>query len=249
MESNTPKQKIENLKETILHKIGSKEVTMRPRLYFAVRIALVVVLSIVTLLLSIFIINLVFFSLRVSSHLMLLGFGLRGVLSFLHLFPWLPLIGDIFFLVVLVKLLRKFSFGYRMPILYLLGCIFLFSLGAGLALDKETTMNDRLFIRAERNELPAPLGSLYMHARRLPAPEDGMCKCRILMIGDTMMTVVDTKAGAEKTFSIPLLPDAPTPFSEGDIIFITGDQKDGVITPRGVRPVPARQRFFFEKHL
>lgn len=241
---NHQHNQFENLKEQVLAKINTNKVVMRSRLYFAVRVVSLVALICIVLLLSIFTVSLLFFSLRVSSHLLLLGFGLRGLTTFLSLFPWIPLALTIGALVLVVKLFRKFGAGYRMPVLYILGFTLLFSVGAGLALDRETRFNDRMFMRAEHKELPAPFGSVYTQARRLPAPEDGICKCKIVAIGDEMLTVMDTKFGAKRVFLVPV-PENEETLVVGDEIFIVGDQIGGVFKPLNVHRVPERQRMFF----
>ena len=157
-------------RESVLAQIESRVVVMRPKIYFTLRIIGIVVLSVIVLLFSIFILGMISFSLRVSGHAFLLGRGFQGVLLFLRLFPWIPLVVTVGVLALLVKLLRTFSFGYRQPVIFVLAFVGLFCLGAGIALDRATPVNDRMFDSAMRAPRPGPVDALYRGAKRVPPP-------------------------------------------------------------------------------
>jgi hypothetical protein len=233
MESNETNKPQSDIKQEIFQKIADKSIAMRPRVYFTLRVVALVVLALFILFLSVFILGMISFSIRISGHAFLFGSGVAGIALFLKLFPWLPLVLDIGCIALVVKIMRKFSFGYQRPVLSLLGLGLLFVLGAGLALDLGTSANDRMFEHAERNELPMPLGSMYENARRLPVPQEGLCRCRILSVDTTTITVQDTRPGARAVFTVGLpekMADTDSVFEPGDIIFIAGNLDTTTIT-------------------
>ncbi len=164
------RQKNTSTRESVLTQIQSQAVVMRPKIYFTLKLVGIVLLSVIVLLLSIFILGMISFSLRVSGHAFLFGQGFRGVVLFLRFFPWIPLALTVGALILLVKLLRTFSFGYRQPIIFVLAFVGLFCLGAGIALDRGTRVNDRMFDNAMRAPRPGPVDSIYRGAKRVPPP-------------------------------------------------------------------------------
>lgn len=168
--SETHTKNTNSVRDSILNQIQSKTVTMRPKVFFTLRFLGVVVLAVLVLLLTIFILGMISFSLRISGHAFLFGRGLQGVLLFLKFFPWIPLAVTVGVLALLVKLLRTFSFGYRQPIIFVLVFTGLFCLGAGIALDRGTRVNDRMFDSAMRAPRPGPIDTMYRGARKVPPP-------------------------------------------------------------------------------
>lgn len=156
-------EEMHNLKDRILGEIRQGKVNMRPRLYFTLTVAALVLVSFVVLVISVFIFNFILFSIRLNHQDSLLGFGPRGWGVFLAFFPWTLLLIDIALVLVLETLLRRFRFGYRVPVLYLLGGLVCLTVLTGAVLDRGTAFNDQLFER--RHELPPPLENFYVRAR------------------------------------------------------------------------------------
>lgn len=213
---------------------------MRPRLYFTLQIATVAIVAVLSLLLSIFIFNFILFSIRINGHDAFLSFGSRGLQRFIVYFPWLTLLIDIILILLLEWLIRKFRFGYRIPILFLVLGIISLTVIAGFVLDRGTYFNDRLMDRAEHEGLPPPLSGLYHGAQR--PPHDGICRCTITAINGAQLTVADFRNGATTTFTVLLPSDNPhatsTHLNVGDVVFVAGDydgDEDDVIRAFGVR--------------
>src|SRR5690348_1082993 len=110
----------DNMKQDIMNRIKSGELDMRPRIYFMLKLAALIVLMVATLVVSIFILTFILFSIRINSQDVLLGFGSRGLTTFLRFFPWGLLFIDIALIFLSQHLLRQFRFGYRIPALYVL---------------------------------------------------------------------------------------------------------------------------------
>lgn len=157
-----------NLQDKIIKKIQDGEVRMRPRLYFVLRAVALAAVVLATLVVSVFICNFLFFTLRLNGHESLLARP-GGFLLFLRFFPWELLALDILLLALLDWLVRKFGFGYRTPLVYIaiLSLALVFSMG--FAIDRATDLNDRVLRHADDDDLPFPFGGVYERARR-PLP-------------------------------------------------------------------------------
>lgn len=164
MTNNEPQEN--NFKERILKNIETEDIKAYSKTHFLLRVILLIAVTIVTLIISVFLFNYVFFSLRISGHESLLGFGPQGVVPFLEFFPWPFLVVDIALIIILEWLLRKFRFGYRSPILYLLIGLFVVTVSAGYFIDRKTGFNDALLQQADHDYLPGPFGELYRERPR-----------------------------------------------------------------------------------
>ncbi|MCE9643935.1 hypothetical protein K8Q93_01670 [Candidatus Parcubacteria bacterium] len=227
-----------NLKDQLLKDIRSGEVAMRPRYFFLLKIVALASVATAVLILSVFIFNFILFGLRINHHQELLGFGSRGLFTFLRVFPWFLLLLDVALVVLLEYLLRRFKFGYKVPVLYLLAGLFVGTLLAGFAVDRGTYFNDRM-LEGSRH-LPPGLGHFYEGARRPPPPGGGLCRCTILAIDGSQLTVEDTRSGT--TTLVVLLPSnnpraTTTALKVGDTVLIAGTEENGVIRAFGVRKI------------
>jgi hypothetical protein len=160
---------MDNLKEKILKDIRSGEVTMRPRIYFMLQIAALVLLALVVLVISVFIFNFIVFSIRINGDDAFLGFGPRGWGAFIQFFPWTLLVLDVALVALLEWLLRNFRFGNKIPALYLLGGLLALTVITGVIIDRATPFNDRMMER--RHDLPPPFGFVYGQARHHDADD------------------------------------------------------------------------------
>jgi hypothetical protein len=153
----------DNLKKKILDEIAAGKVYMRPRAYFVVQMTALVVVALAALVVSIFIFNFIAFSIRLNRADMLIGLGPQGWLTFLTFFPWTMLALDVLLVFVLEWLVRRFSWGYKVPMLYLLAGLLALTVFTGIAIDRATPLNDRLW-HVHRG-LPSPLRDIYLGAR------------------------------------------------------------------------------------
>ncbi|MEK7063720.1 MAG: hypothetical protein AAB955_03465 [Patescibacteria group bacterium] len=225
-----------NMKDKIVAKIRAGTIAMTPRTVFGIQLAGLVATSVAILLVTVFIVNFIFFSIRISSHEELLGFGGSGILAFLYFFPWLLAAIDVALVVLLQYLLRQFKFGYRVPVLYIVAALVVGAGVVGFAFDRATPFNDRLF--EHRGELPPPFHRIYDGARRPLPPGEGVCRCTILTIDGNTLTVEDTRE-ATTTLTV-VLPEGSrrattTGLSVGDVVLIAGTEEGGVIQAFGVR--------------
>lgn len=226
-----------DIAEAVLRKIRARELTMRPRLYFLLRLLALAALAFLVLAISIFILNFILFSIRLNNHDALFNFGIRGALEFLEYFPWALFALDIVLAVLLARLVRQFQFGYRHAALSVLLGLVAFIALAAVAVDRGTDVNDRLYARADQDDLVAPLGDVYRHAWRLPAPDSGFCRCRVVAVSGNTLTVRDARGTSTLSVVLPA-GDADATSSglhPGDLIWVAGDWDNGVIEAFGIR--------------
>lgn len=239
MENN--KTKHNSIKEAILHKINAKELSMRPKVYFTLKLAAAAVLTLAVMLISVFILNFILFSIRINGHNALLGFGPRGWGAFLHFFPWGLLVTDIVFILVLERLVRNFRFGYRVPTLYLLAGLVASTALLGFAIDRGTDVNDRLLRHSDAQHGHPPFIDIYGNARRPIPPSSGLCLCTVQSIDDDTIIVKDTRSTT--TLTLTFNDEAPyatsTGLHVGDTVFVAGEVRDGAVNAFGLKKVPA----------
>lgn len=89
---------------------------------------------------------------------------------------------------------------------------------------------------------------LYGHAHRPPPPGSGICRCTILTIEGNELTVQDTRSAT--TSLRVILPEddrhaTTTDLEVGDVVFIAGEEKDGVIYAFGVHREAEKHRLDF----
>ncbi len=213
---------------------------MRSRGSYLLGVAALVVVSLAVLSITIFSFNFIFFSLRLNGHGSLLSAGSRGIILFLQIFPWMWLALDGILVALLEWMLRYFRFGYRVPVLYLLIGLLLVAVPLGLILDRATPFNDRILLRADHHRLPQPLGNFYQGARHRP-PGEGNCRCTIVAIGTTTMTVDDIDPDKTIRLLVVLpLGYATSAFSVGDVVFVAGDRTGNTIQAFHIHSLPPK---------
>lgn len=221
---------------------------MRPKLYFSLKVFATISVAVGILILSTFLFNFILFSIRINGQDALLGFGPRGVHVFLRFFPWMLLIADILLITLLGKLIRQFRFGYKTPVLIVLGAVFIGTILIATFLDRGTPLNDRLFRASRGQHLPAPMNSLYRGARFAPPAEGGVHKAEILSVAGSSLTVrlLDEEGRTGTTTVTVLLPlnnfrATTTGLRSGDTVLIAGDETDGILRAFGIRNITSRK--------
>lgn len=229
----------------VLAKIREKRIGMRPKLFFTLEALLVGLVALMILAVSIALVNFILFGLRVNGHEALLGFGLRGVAAFFVLFPWPLLVLDVLLVIFLERLVHRFAFGYRSPILYSLAGILAVALMAGVLLDRATPLNDDLLRQADHGGLPPPFGELYEHTRTPTPHAQGIYRGTVTDIGtSTLRMKYDDRDNDtdDAAYTVTLPPGfTPSAFTTGERLYVAGDMVDGVIHAFGIHPLPSEE--------
>jgi hypothetical protein len=216
----------------VLSKIKSDEVRMKPKAYFTLKAVGLVVVATLTLIVSALVLSYLIFSIRVSGHFFLLGFGKEGWYAFLTLFPWTALILDLILLIALDRLLQQFRFGYRIPLIYLgIGTLaFTFSFGI---LINDTPLHGMLMERAEQERLPV-IGGFYRELRESP-PSEGIFVGTVEEVqGNSLILEIGPMKWDVFPESSPHTVQIMQTLKTGDELFVAGTTTGDVIHAYGV---------------
>lgn len=232
-----------NIKEKVLEKISTNELTMRPKSYFIWRSVTLVALGVSVLIISVLICDFILFSLRINGHYSLLGFGSRGLWMFFVFFPWGLLFLDTILIFLLERLLRQFKFGYRTPVLLLLFGLLIVTIATGFFIDRVTDLNEQLSLRAHDHQLIAPFNDYYDRAGH-PTREEGICRCVVTEVHNDSITAYDESLGTTTVFTIttPMDENATATLKVGDVIYIAGDRDEHGFRAFGVQKLDAMPR-------
>ena len=225
-----------DLKTKVLEKIKSGGVHRRPRIYFVAQVALIAMLLVIALILSVFVMSFVIFSVCESGEQFLLGFGRQGIATFFLLFPWAPLLLDVFLLTAIEFLSRRFKFGYRVSVARLAATIFAFALFGSIVLDL-TPLHSMLLGRADRDELPV-VGEWYesIHASHR---DQGVFRGVVTSINGNEFVIVcrdGDRDGDDGTWTVAAPPGfAMASIRAGDVVYVAGNLMQGVVQAYGVQ--------------
>lgn len=104
----------------IIDAIKKGNAKMRPRWYFVVQGILIVFACLMTFFLLILAISFIVFALQQNGGLLATGFGLTGWAVFFHALPWSVILLSLALVLILLVLLKRYSFIYHQPSLYIL---------------------------------------------------------------------------------------------------------------------------------
>lgn len=152
-----------DIQKNVLERIHAGHVSMHSKWYFALREGLFDAALVFVFLLSLFMLSLVFFSLRESNEPYVFVFGAQGLSAFASLFRWLLFLASIVLLAAFEALLRHFKFGYRRPLLRLFFWVAVAGIAGAIVL-QQISLHDYLLKETERGRLPV-LGPLYERVR------------------------------------------------------------------------------------
>lgn len=231
METN--KHRKLSLREQVLAKIQTEKVTMRPRIFFMLKLSSLVGVALVVLVLSVSILSYILFSIRASSAASLVYFGPSGWWAFIQFFPWWLLLADLGSIILLQWMLRQFRFGYRSPILYLLVGLVVVVGGTSVFLDQHR-FNDQALLGARDRHVPL-IGGFYDQGKRPPGPREGGCRCTITAILGNTLQVLDIDPDKSTPYTI-VLPagTATSSLYVGEVIFVGGHAHGNTIDAYGV---------------
>ncbi|MES2225709.1 MAG: hypothetical protein V4480_02770 [Patescibacteria group bacterium] len=230
-----------SIQEAVLAKVRAGEVRRHSRAYFLARLAGTIAVSILLLVVCVLIISFILFSLHESDEQILLGFGLHGVEVFLGLFPWLLGLIAASLILVLEWMLRRFRFGYRIPLLNVFIGIFVVSVALS-ALINFTPLHATLLHVSDQGELPV-LGGVYQHV--LDHHDDrGFARGRVVAIQPDSFLIQHDDHDRDRddgTFVVRVQDHASLPeLHVGDEVVVLGNPGPGYITATRIEVVGAR---------
>lgn len=218
---------------SVLEKIRHGAVRMRPRSHFLLLSALWAVGALLVFISLLYLASLGVFFLRQSGLWFAPAFGLRGWFDLLRAAPLFLIILVATFAILLEWFVRRYSLGYRVPVVLSLGGILTLILVGGIAVGL-TPLHPRLAQFAEHG--PEPLGFWYRTLRIQP-PDDVYRGVMVTRIPAGFIIV-----SPEGTSTILVTPRTRLPYGEdfeaGDMIVVVGDRiSTGTVQAFGVRVI------------
>ncbi|MDP1709514.1 MAG: hypothetical protein Q8L21_01355 [Candidatus Komeilibacteria bacterium] len=230
-----------DLAKKIITKIREGKLNMRPRWYFILQTAAVLVISVLAFVLAVFLISWLYFILHASGAWLLPAFGSHGWMHFLRSFPWLPASIGLILIMILAFILEKFRWAYRQPALYVgLGIVVLtvlFSLTIA-----RTPVHD-IFYQQAFKKGGGPAGSLYRGYGQMPRSSAYTGTVMDVATGTFSITTAEGEV-------ISVATDGRTRFPFGyqlepnDMVMIMGERTDNILRAFGVREIKDNDGFY-----
>ncbi|PIR89593.1 MAG: hypothetical protein COU07_01710 [Candidatus Harrisonbacteria bacterium CG10_big_fil_rev_8_21_14_0_10_40_38] len=235
MENNKDEKRIDDsMKDRILERIESGDVSMRSKKRFLMSTVFWVFGMAAVVLVLLYIVSFIFFTLRYTGAIFAPSFGFMGFGPFIGSMPWILIITGAVFAVLLEFLVRRYPFAYKRPLFYSLAGVVLFALLGGFGL-WQSGLHERIFDFSEAKHPPVIEGFYHGYTKRMTRGVHFGIITEItnhgFIVGNQKGEVLDVFITATTTF--PLGFD----FAEGDPIIILGPRLDHAIRAYGVRRI------------
>jgi len=244
MDNNNEQKK--SISERIVAAAKTGELKMRPKWHFVLRAALWLAGIVVITMVLLYLLSLFLFLARETGIWATPLFGWRGVLIFLVSIPWMLVLAVLFFVFVLEILVRRYSFAYRLPLLYSVIAALLVVIAGGIILAR-TPLHDmlshcpparELFSGGQPGELAGPPCGTGVYqdlgARRFNNIHNGVVSdfsgTNIVIVNrqrEKLLILVDKKT------RLPFGED----FSIGDVVVVVGDRQGNQIAAFGISKI------------
>jgi len=214
---------------------------MRPKYYFVLRLVSTITIGFLTLIVSVFVVSFVLFSVHESGEAFLLGFGKQGILTFISLFPWALVVVDIALVVFLEWLLRGFKFGYRFSLLAIFIGIFLLSIVLGVIVNF-TPLHQTLLGEADRGALP--FGNDVYESLRDSHANQGIFRGTITSINGNQIVITHNDGDFDAddgTRTITLPSTNSLSFKINDRVYVFGTSTDKTVGAYGIKKLSPEQ--------
>ncbi len=193
---------------------------MKPRWHFVLMSALYAAGGVLLALALLYVSSFIVFAMNRSGLWFAPGFGPRAFGPFLLSLPWIMITVAVAFIVLLEVVVRKYSFGFRTPLLYSALVIILIAVVGGFFI-AQTPLHDRFS------------GRLYRTAG--PRPGD-IRPCVIEAITEAGFICINPDG---ERIAVALVPGTRLPdgaeLDQGDPVVVFGRNERGLIQARGVK--------------
>ena len=223
-----------SIKENIIKAIQAGKVNMKPRWHFVLQTVLLIAGTILAALALLYLVSFIIFVLHQTGSWFVAGFGMHGITEFLMSFPWIIALITLIFLIILEILVRKYSFGYRKPLLITSAAVLVLVVGGGFVV-ANTSFHRGLFDSAEEERLPFG-GGFY---KEFGTPHrDNVAIGSITNINDNSLILSDRR---NMVFIVNITDDIDyldDNLQVGDSVVVFGNRnRDGSITAVDIRRV------------
>ncbi|MDD5318321.1 MAG: hypothetical protein PHF79_00660 [Candidatus Pacebacteria bacterium] len=198
---------------------------MRPKWYFILQGFLAVLGALFLFLLLIYVISFIIFVVFHTGVAFVTGFGPLGIRAFLFSFPWILVLVVVAFMAILEKLLKRYAFSYRQPIIYsAMGMMVIVVLG-GVFL-AQTSIHDVFLRHARKGDLSLqPIAGVFY--KNYGAPHFTDIHLGVITLIDAQGFVMLDHDGDE-TARVFVTPDTrfdpSAGFSVGDTVVVLGEE-------------------------
>lgn len=218
-------------KDTIIDKIKSGEVAMKPKWYFVLRAFLFLCSMLFVALISVYLLTFIVFALHKTGVWFTPSFGMRGLMFLVVSSPWVLILVLFMFLGLLYVLVTHYSFSYRKPLVYsMIGSVlFVIAISSFVA---QTSIHDRVQTFVEAHQVPGFTTLYDAVGKERPA---GIAVGTISeLVENGFVLQVD---GELVTIKIGLLTRQPTgkEYSIGDKVMVLGKKTDTTMQAFGIR--------------
>jgi len=225
-----------NIQKNILDKIKTGEVDMKPRWHFVLKSVLLVFSVVTVILVGIYLLSFILFTLRQSGVGFVPLYGLRGISVFVMNSPWLLIFSTVVSLVALQLLVRTYSFSYRQPLVYSMIGIIIFVLLGSYAIG-QTQMHQQFQTFTQERKVPV-FGALYKRIEE-NRPENIIFGTITELTADGFILQSPRKGTLEIIISKETRQKRSVVYDIGKKVVVFGDRDEDVVFALGVRVAPA----------
>ena len=224
---------MDSISDKVFNKIKKEQIKMRPKIYFILRAVLVALLILLVAFFVLFLVSFILFNLRASGAWFLPRFGFPAIGIFIKSLPWLLILIATILIIVLEILVKRFSFSYRLPILYSVLGIIVFAFLGSFVISK-THLHPDFFWKAQERRLPM-MGGLY---RGFGMPKLGDVHYGIVSDITDNGFYLETAEGEILTII------ATSTVEKNDNVIILGKKKNNIVQSFDVRKVDKQFEIF-----
>ncbi|MDD2732255.1 MAG: hypothetical protein PHI53_03630 [Candidatus Pacebacteria bacterium] len=230
---NNDKEK-KSISQIVAEKIKKGEVKMRPKLYFILRAAFLVLSITVISLFVFYLISFIAFSLRANGLWFMPGFGFPGLRIFLISLPWFLISVSLILIVILEILAEYFTFVYRRPVLYSIIAIIIIVLLGSFIIDR-AKIHPSLFLQSRDKGVPV-VGRFYRDYGMVKFDE--VHRGRVIEITENGFRLEEIDG---EILNVIFNPDSRFQFDKGikenETVVILGEREDSIIRASGMRRI------------
>jgi hypothetical protein len=225
-----------NRPTSALVQVQQGDVHMKPKYYFKLKEAALILAIILTFCLTLYTASLVIFIFNPNDALILSRFGFTGIEFLLISLPWFFILLVVGLILLIEFFIKRFTLVYQRPLIYsLLLLVFLMVIGA--ACIEKMSFHKKLSGMAQEKNIPllSPFYKEANHMHQLPLHQ-GM----IIEVSESHTLLMQTTDG-EKLLVI-ITPATKffsgTEFTINEIIQVVGKRIENQIKARGIKKVP-----------
>ncbi len=215
-------QEEKEINNGVIEAIRSGKAKMRPKWHFVLQASLVATVGLLVFFVAVYMASFAVFELDETGLWFVPAFGAAGWTEFFGSLPWVMIFLCAVAILLVIIIMRRYSFGYHWPILYSLLAVIIIASG-GSALVTRTPLYDALFhLRKDGSRIPV-LGNWY---GAFAVPEiDRVYRGEVLTVATSGFILKDFRG---HTSSIVVATDTSLPngayFAPGDTVVILGDR-------------------------